>query len=96
MIRSFGDGRTKDLYNGVDSAHARRVAADIATAALEKLDILNAATTLNDLRIPPSNHLEKLKGKLADLHSIRINRQWRIVFRWVNGDAEDVRLMDYH
>ncbi len=96
MIKSFGDKRTQDFYNGIGSARARRVPADIAQATIEKLDILAAATDLNDLRIPPSNHLEKLKGDLTNFHSIRINRQWRIVFRWAKGDAEDVKLMDYH
>ena len=88
--------RSEDLYHGVRSARARRVPAGIAQAAAEKLDILNAATDLNDLRTPPGNRLEKLKGDLAEFHSIRVNVQWRIIFKWSAGNATDVQFIDYH
>ncbi len=96
MIETFADSRTEDLYHGVRSARARRLPADIAQAAVEKLDILHAATDLNDLRTPPGNRLEKLKGDLAGFHSIRVNVQWRIIFKWSAGNATDVQLIDYH
>jgi proteic killer suppression protein len=95
VIVSFGDGGTEDFYNGVASAKVRAFPRDVARAAVRKLDVLNAAHTLDDLRSPPGNRLEALKGDLAGKHSIRVNDQWRIVFRWDNG-AHEVRLVDYH
>ena len=95
MIKSFGDAATEDLFNGLDTARSRRFAA-IARAATRKLDILQAAVKLTDLRIPSGNRLEALKGDLKGYYSIRINEQWRIVFRWSDGDAHDVRVEDYH
>ena len=94
-IVSFADAATEDLYNGVHSARVRSFPNDVVKAALRKLDMLNAAHVLDDLRVPPGNRLEALKGALAGYHSIRVNSQWRIVFRWSNG-AHDVRLVDYH
>lgn len=76
------------------SRHGRRVHS--ARVALRKLDMLNAATTLGDLRSPPGDRLEALRGDLAGHHSIRVNEQWRIVFRWEGADAYDVSLVDYH
>ena len=67
-----------------------------ARRAKRKLEVLNAASRLDDLRLPPSNRLEKLRGQLAGHYSIRINDQWRVVFRWEDGDAHDVRIQDYH
>jgi proteic killer suppression protein len=64
--------------------------------AVRKLDMLNAARALSDLRSPPGNRLERLRGDLAGLHSVRVNDQWRLVFRWVGADAHEVRLVDYH
>lgn len=95
MIRSFADAATEDLYNGVDSAKVRRIPADIRDRAVRKLDVLNAASVLDDLAAVPGNNLEALKGELAGYHSIRVNKQWRIVFKWNNG-AEEVRIEDYH
>ena len=95
MIVSFGDKATEALYNGVKSARARHFPADVIQAALRKLDMLNAAHSLNDLRVPPANRLEALAGKLKGYHSIRVNDQWRIVFKWNNG-AHEVSLADYH
>jgi proteic killer suppression protein len=96
VIVSFGDAATKDVYDGVRSARARRVPEDVRRRVYRKLDMLNAAVTLDDLRSPPGNHLEPLRGDLSGFHSIRVNEQWRIVFRWSEGNARDVRLTDYH
>lgn len=95
MIKGFSDGGTEDLFNGVSSARSRRFPADVQARAVDKLAFLNAATSLNDLRSPPANRLEALKGDLAGYHSIRVNAQWRLVFKW-DGGAEEVRLVDYH
>ena len=95
VIQSFGDSATADLFNGISSAKARAFPGDIVRAALRRLAGLNYATTLADLAAVPGNRLELLKGDMAGLHSIRVNQQWRIVFRWDNG-AHEVRLMDYH
>ena len=73
-----------------------RFPANIQERALSKLLVLNAATDLNDLRVPPSNHLEALKGDRKGQHSIRINGQWRICFIWKNNEAHDVEIVDYH
>jgi proteic killer suppression protein len=94
-IRSFGDPATADLYHGRNTSRVRRFPKDAIPAALRKLDVLNAAHRLDDLRSPPDNRLEVLKGDLRGFHSIRVNRQWRIIFRWENG-AYDVSLADYH
>ena len=96
MIVSFGDRATEDLYHGRLTVRARRFPAEIAAPALVKLDLLSAAYRLSDLAAPPGNRLEALKGDLKGLHSIRVNDQWRLVFRWQGDDAHDVRLMDYH
>ena len=94
-IRSFGDPATADLYHGRNTSHARRFPKSILSSAIRKMDVLNAAYKLDDLRSPPGNRLEVLKGDLEGYHSIRVNDQWRITFRW-NGGAEDVSLVDYH
>lgn len=96
MIRSFGNKSTEDFFHGRSTSHARKVATTIRSVALRKLDILNAAADIEDLRSPPGNRLEKLSGDLKGFHSIRVNQQWRIVFRWKNGGAEDVEIIDYH
>jgi toxin HigB-1 len=92
MIRSFGDKLTEALFRD----ERVRQFAGFARVAKRKLEAVNAASRLDDLTIPPSNRLEKLKGNLKDLHSIRINDQWRIVFKWINGEAHEVRIVDYH
>ena len=94
-IRSFGDTATADLYHGRNTSRARRFPQSIANVALRKLDILNAAHKLDDLRSPPGNRLEALKGDLEGFYSIRVNEQWRITFQW-NGGAHAVSLVDYH
>jgi len=94
-ILSFRDASTADLYHGRNTTRVRRFPNDVLKIALRKLDILNAAHKLDDLRSPPANRLESLKGDLAGYHSIRVNDQWRIIFRWEDG-AKDVSLIDYH
>lgn len=94
-IRSFGDLATADLYHGNNTSRVRRFPQSIVSAALRKMDVINAAHKLDDLRSPPGNRLEALKGNLTGYHSIRVNDQWRITFRWIN-DAHDVSLVDYH
>jgi len=96
MIVSFGDKATSDLYHGISSSKARKLLNQVHEVALYKLDVLNAAQILEDLKSPPGNRLEPLKGDLKGFHSIRINNQWRIVFRWEANAAHDVQIMDYH
>jgi toxin HigB-1 len=92
MIRSFGDKRTETLFwDGVV-----REFRSIAPRAKRKLEAINAASRLEDLWVPPSNRLEKLKGDLSGFHSIRINDQWRIIFKWLNGEPHAVQIVDYH
>ena len=93
MIRSFRDRDTERLFQ---RRPVRKLGSDIQKVALRKLRMLDAATVLDDLRLPPGNRLEKLKGDRAGQHSIRINQQWRICFRWRSGDAYDVEIVDYH
>jgi proteic killer suppression protein len=93
MIRSFRDAETETIWQGVRS---RRLPPDIQPVALRKLMMLHRARLLLDLRVPPANRLEPLKGRRGGQWSIRINRQWRICFRWQDGDARDVEIVDYH
>lgn len=96
MITSFGDKSTSDLFHGISSRHARKLPVQIHELALYKLDVLNAAQVLDDLRSPPGNRLDSLKGNRKGFSSIRINSQWRIIFRWVENSAIDVQIVDYH
>jgi proteic killer suppression protein len=96
VITSFADAATEDLFHGRNTAQVRRFPTEVARPAVRKLDALNAATKLGDLRSPPGNRLEALKGSREGLHSIRVNDQWRIVFRWREQEATDVELTDYH
>jgi toxin HigB-1 len=96
MIASFGDRATEDIFHGRRSARVWRYPPEVVEAAALKLDSLNAAAALQDLRSPPGNRLKELKGDMRGMHSIRANDQWRLVFRWSEGDAHDVRLTDYH
>lgn len=93
MIRSFASRDTERLFN---REAIRKLPHDIQRRALAKLEILNAAERLDDLRIPPSNRLEKLTGDREGQYSIRINDQWRICFVWRGGDAHEVEIVDYH
>ena len=92
VIRSFGDKRTEALF----ADDFVREFQGMARRAKRKLEALNAASRLEDLKVPPSNRLEKLKGDLKDFHSIRVNDQWRVIFKWRAGDAQEVRIVDYH
>jgi proteic killer suppression protein len=96
LISSFGDAATEDLFHGRRTSRARRFPTDIVDTALRKMDALNAAAKLDDLKAAPGNRLEALKGNLQGFHSIRVNDQWRLVFRWAEGKVEDIRLTDYH
>jgi proteic killer suppression protein len=96
MIVSFGDRATEDLFHNRPTSRVTRIPREVAAAALVKMDSLNAAASVLDLRSPPGNRLEALKGDLKGLHSIRVNDQWRLVFRWEGNDAHKVRLVDYH
>jgi proteic killer suppression protein len=93
MIRSFADAETVLVWEGRQS---RKLPADIQATALRKLMMMNRSQSLNDLRVPPANRLEQLKGKRAGQWSIRINRRWRICFEWSDGDVSNVEIVDYH
>jgi proteic killer suppression protein len=94
MIVSFKDRATEHFYHGRPGKGAKHFPPDVLQPALRKLDMLNAARRLDDLRALPGNRLEVLKGTLKGFHSIRINAQWRVVFRWADGDAYDVAVTD--
>ena len=97
MIGSFRDRGTEDVFNGADTAAARRVCQrSMWPVARRKLDQLNRVRDLRDLAIPPGNRLEPLRGARQGQHSIRINDQYRICFRWEAGDAQEVEITDYH
>jgi proteic killer suppression protein len=95
-ILSFGDAPTADLFHGRDTKQARRIPKQIHKVALRKLDMVNAAAVLSDLRSPPNNKLEALKDDLAGYHSIRVNDQYRVIFKWTDQGATEVRVADYH
>jgi len=92
MIRTFGDKRTEALFRDEVVLQFQ----SFVRPAKRKLEAINAASRLEDLKVPPANRLEKLKGNLKDFYSIRINDQWRVIFRWIDGEARDVRIVDYH
>ncbi len=96
MILNFKDQTTEDIFNGENSKEARKIPLDLWRTAGRKLDMVNAAHDLKDLSVPPGNRLEALKGNLAGFHSIRVNEQFRIIFRWSEGNAKDVQVSDYH
>lgn len=93
MIRTFGNKETEKIWNGIQS---KKLPADIQNVARRKLRMINNSQSVNDLRIPPANRLEKLSGNLSGFYSIRINNQWRIIFRWEDNNAFDVEIIDYH
>ena len=93
MIKSFRDEETERIFG---REYSRRLPSDIQRIALRKLLMIDAAIEVRDLRIPPANRLEQLSGDRKGQHSIRINDQWRISFRWRQGDAYDVEIIDYH
>ena len=93
MIQSFRSKETEKIWQGTPS---RKLPGDLQRTALRKLIVLNQAENLSDLRVPPANRLEALKGDRAGRHGIRVNDQWRICFVWKDGDAHDVEIIDYH
>lgn len=93
MIISFGSKQTELIWKGIRVKH---LPLEIQTIARRKLRMLNSAQSVNDLRIPPANRLEKLSGDLSGFYSIRINRQWRIIFKWQQGNASETEITDYH
>jgi toxin HigB-1 len=93
VIKSFKDPETQRLYQRVRS---RKLPPEIQQVALRKLRMINSAVSVNDLRVPPANRLEKLSGRRDGQYSIRINDQWRVCFEWKSGDAFNVEITDYH
>ena len=93
MILSFGDKDTESIWNGI---RVKNLPIETQNVGRRKLRMLNNSQSLLDLRIPPSNRLEKLSGKLSNYYSIRINDQWRIIFKWNDGQSEEVKIVDYH
>jgi proteic killer suppression protein len=96
MILSFGDKATEDIFNGDNTRDARGIPSSLWKVASRKLDQVNAAHELSDLRSPPGNRLEPLKGSLAGFHSIRVNDQYRVIFKWAGHGADKVQVLDYH
>lgn len=93
MIRNFKDKETQKIF---ERQRSRKLPSEIQQVALRKLRMLNRAETLQDLRVPPANRLERLAGNRKDQYSIRINDQWRICFEWQDGDSLNVEIVDYH
>ena len=93
MIVSFGNSDTEKIWNGI---RVKKLPIEIQNVGRRKLRMLNNSAYLMDLRIPPSNRLEKLSGKSKEFYSIRINDQWRIIFKWNAGNVTEVEIMDYH
>ena len=93
MIQSFGSKDTEKIWNG---ERIKKLPLEIQQTGRRKLRMLNNSMNLQDLKSPPSNRLEKLKGREKDYHSIRINDQWRIIFKWKNNHSFDVEIVDYH
>jgi toxin HigB-1 len=93
MIISFGSKETEHIWNGI---RVKKIPLKIQQIGRRKMRMLNNSQNIADLRIPPSNRLEKLSGKLDRFYSIRINLQWRIIFSWENGNASEVKVLDYH
>jgi proteic killer suppression protein len=96
VIRTLADGTTRDIWNGVNSKAARRIRRELWSNVRRKLDQIDAVTSLDDLKVPPGNRLHMLGGDMRELHAVRVNDQYRIVFRFEGGDAFDVRCTDYH
>ncbi|MCE3296790.1 MAG: plasmid maintenance system killer family protein [Crocinitomicaceae bacterium] len=91
MIKEFGDKESEKIWNGIRS---KKLPNEIQDVARRKLRMINNTQDINDLKIPPANRLEKLKG--SEFHSILINNQWRIIFQWINNDAYAIKIVDYH
>lgn len=93
MIKTFKDKETEKVWDGLRSS---KLPLEIQSIARRKLRMINNSQNISDLRIPPSNRLERLSGNLKEYYSIRINRQWRIIFQWINDNAVEVSIVDYH
>ena len=93
MILTFGDKNTESIWNGI---RVKNLPIEVQSVGRRKLRMLNNSQTISDLRIPTSNRLEKLTGKLDGFYSIRVNDQWRIMFKWIEGQSEEVKIVDYH
>ena len=96
VIRTLADDTTRDIWNGVNSKAARRIPRDLWSIVQRKLDQIDSVTKLDDLKVPPGNRLHALVGDLAGFHAIRVNDQYRIIFRFEGPDSYDVRCADYH
>ena len=96
MIKCFSSKLAEDVFNGIDSRHSRKLPRQLLSKAQRKLDQLNAATLLETLKVPPSNKLSKLEGNLSEFWRIKIDKQWAVIFRWEDGMAIDVDIVDYH
>ena len=96
MIRGFQSKTAQDIYDGTKSRHARKVPTELHPKCQRLFDQLNAANRVETLKVPPSNRLEKLSGKLKSYWSIRVNKQWRVIFQWEEGEALNVDVLDYH
>lgn len=96
MIQSFGNALAEDLFNDLQSRATRGFPPELRRIARRKLLYLHDAGDLRDLKVPPGNRLEPLKGSLAGFHSVRVNDRWRVIFRWQGSNALDVQLVDYH
>lgn len=93
MIKSFGSKQTEQIWNG---QRVKRLPLEVQNIGRRKMRMINNSKNIADLRIPPANRLEKLSGNLKGFYSIRINRQWRIIFKWSQGHASQVQIVDYH
>lgn len=93
MIISFGNSETESIWEGM---RVKKLPVEIQNIGRRKLRMINNSVNLTDLRVPPANRLEKLSGNLKDFYSIRINDQWRIIFKWGAGNAREVEIIDYH
>lgn len=96
MVRTLGDDTTRDIWNGLNTKAARRIPRDLRPIVRRKLDQIDAVTKLDDLKVPPGNRLHPLSGDLRGQHALRVNDQYRIVFRFKSSDAFEVRCADYH
>lgn len=96
MIRNFRSKTAAHLFHGEESRYVRKIPNELHGKVCRLFDQLNAATRIETLKIPPSNRLEKLKGDLSSYWSLRVNKQWRIIFKWEKSDVLDVDIVDYH
>jgi toxin HigB-1 len=96
MIKSFKTSIAEDIYHGMNTRYARKIPSNLHAKAQRLFDQLNAITRVDTLKVPPSNHLEKLKGDLEGYWSIPVNNQWRIIFQWYENNVHNVDIVDYH